>query len=195
MLKNYPIIQPPFTLIFHEMSKQELKDYYDWFMAQREVRIAILCEAVNEPHISKPWRADGSVESLGYLGEWLLKHVTTRKNGADESKEVTFSNGFTIQVQDWTLTNQSYSLAYDAAFYFSKVMQQNLPFLKWTVHLKNKKHVDYGQPALQGNNQMALEPLRIMTVLMFSYAKGSREAAGLKELYYIWEEVLSKPNP
>ena len=36
---KYQIIQPPFTLKFREMSKEELKEYYKWFMAVMPNRI------------------------------------------------------------------------------------------------------------------------------------------------------------
>ena len=30
-LMKYPIIQPPFTLVFPEMSKNEIRGYNEWF--------------------------------------------------------------------------------------------------------------------------------------------------------------------
>ncbi len=46
---KYQIIQPPFTLKFREMGKEELKEYYKWFMAVMPNRIAQLEKIINIP--------------------------------------------------------------------------------------------------------------------------------------------------
>ena len=46
LMMSYPIIQPPFTLVFREMSKKELKDYKEWFHKIMPERILILASVV-----------------------------------------------------------------------------------------------------------------------------------------------------
>ncbi len=45
---SYAIIQPPFTLKFAEMSKKELKDYFDWFQKVLPQRLDELTRATRQ---------------------------------------------------------------------------------------------------------------------------------------------------
>ena len=76
---KYQIIQPPFTLKFREMSKEELKEYYKWFMAVMPNRIAQLEKIINATYKYEEWRADYTKESLCDLGNWFKEEVKTRE--------------------------------------------------------------------------------------------------------------------
>jgi hypothetical protein len=61
---SYQMIQPPFTLVFHEMSKKELKEYNEWFHKIIPERIQILTSAIKSTPGYENWEPDCSPESL-----------------------------------------------------------------------------------------------------------------------------------
>src|SRR5437762_11965914 len=103
----YAIIQPPFTLKFREMSKAELKGYYDWFMNVLPDRLRQLRAAVRESPSHASWSGDFSPESLGELGEWFAQQVQTRAKTQEESEEIEARLTFPIEVSGEQLTNRT----------------------------------------------------------------------------------------
>jgi len=84
----YSVIQPPFTLKFLEMSKKELKDYNQWFLASIPERIQILAATVKSTEGFEDWEPDCSPQSLETLGEWFARQVETRQLGEQEIQEI-----------------------------------------------------------------------------------------------------------
>ncbi len=68
---SYSIIQPPFTLKFREMSKGELKRYFEWFMNVMPERLAGLKRVVRESPSHSSWTGEFSPDSLDELGKWF----------------------------------------------------------------------------------------------------------------------------
>ena len=65
---EYKTIQPPFTLKFHEMSKKELKAYFEWFQEIMPERLAELASAMKASPGFGRWEPDFSPNSLDALG-------------------------------------------------------------------------------------------------------------------------------
>ena len=80
----YPIIAPPFTLKFKEMSKAELKSYAQWLKDQIPGRIAVLAKSVGETPGFEEWKTPSDPDSLLALGEWYALQVATRPKTAEE---------------------------------------------------------------------------------------------------------------
>src|SRR5947199_7102280 len=81
---TYQVLQPPFTLRFDEMSKDELRSYYSWFMEIRLDRIALL-ERTVQLQVPK-WRADLSTASLEPLDVWFGSQIDTRSLTSEETR-------------------------------------------------------------------------------------------------------------
>lgn len=64
---NYQTIQPPFTLKFQEMTKQELKEYFIWFQGVVSKRVDILACCVQQTKGYEAWRLDFTPDSLDFL--------------------------------------------------------------------------------------------------------------------------------
>jgi len=183
----YSIIQPPFTLKFAEMSRAELKAYYAWFMEQIPIRLAILESSVRETPGFGSWAADSTEASLAGLGEWYAMQVETRQRTRDEMEEIMGSLIFPVDVPDHELTNKTFSLAVDIGMYWSTVLRRRYPTLQWDLIMKSKRYVDYGQPVLMGfAAKVPLNPVRIMIVMAYGLADGSKSAARLLELHKVW---------
>jgi hypothetical protein len=122
---TYQTIQPPFTLVFHEMSKKELRDYRQWFLGAIPERIKILSEAVKSTSGFENWEPDTTPESLEPLGEWFFAQVETRRRTKAEIDSVFAGSSFGIEVPDWELSNKTFSLAIDIGMYLGQVLVRN----------------------------------------------------------------------
>jgi hypothetical protein len=192
---SYETIQPPFTLEFTKMSKDELRQYDKWFRAQIPVRIGQLAAAVKATPGFSSWVADFTPESLIGLGEWLALEVETRPRTKAEIRELARENPFPSDIPKATLTNRSYSLAVDTGMYFGEVLLRSNPSLKWQQVLDNKRNVNYGQPVLVGRGRVPLDPVRIALTLEFGLVDHTVSAARLRELYEIWTDMLIRGKP
>lgn len=186
----YSIIQPPFTLKFREMTKQELKSYFEWFLKMIPERIGILERAVHDssPEFSS-WSADCSPGSLKTLGEWFAGEVETRARTQEELDELKSGLSFPMDVPTDDLTNRTFSLAMDIGMYFSQVILTNLPGTKWDQFLKNSREADYGQPVVVGFGVVSLNPVRILVTLAYGIASKEKGGNRLSELYATWAKL------
>jgi hypothetical protein len=189
----YKIIEPPFTLKFDEMSKQELKDYNAWFLNQIPERIAILEKAVRSTVGFADWRVDYSPESLDKLGAWFFERAEKRKRTKEEMESI-YENIpdrlKDIEIDDWELTNRTFSIAIDIGMYLSQVFLKNIPGLKWQHKTSgSKRWVDYGQPVLSGFGVQVFNPTGMMVTLAYGLVRKSKGNCRLRELYEIWKNI------
>lgn len=195
---EYPVIAPPFSLKFKEMTKKELKDYNKWFLAHIVERIAILERIVKCTPGYEDWEADYLPESLYKLGEWFAHQVEKRKLSKEEMKEIytKFPDRFKlVKIDDWELTNRTFSIAIDIGMYLSQVFLKNIPTLSWQHTTEgSKRWIDYGQPVLAGFGSDVFNPTRMMITLAHGIASGDWSGNRLKNLYEIWENIVIKPN-
>src|SRR5260370_39616279 len=108
---SYKIVQPPFTLKFREMSKQELKSYYKWFLDVMSERIQELTEAVKVTPGFEFWCPDETPASLELLGRWFAMQVEVRQRSREEIEREKASLVFPIDIPNEQLTNKTFSLA------------------------------------------------------------------------------------
>lgn len=193
---EYEIIQPPSTLKFRAMSREEANNYYGWFMEQIPIRIRVLERAVQSTAGYEGWIADYTPGSLGRLGQWFYEHVETRKRTKKEEEAIYnkapkwFGN---VKIEDWELTNQTFSLSMDIGMYLSQVFERNSPgLMKWTMVERPKNDINYQQPVLVGTSKRAFNPVHMLVVCAYSLADDTRGPEELMELYSIWANLLVK---
>lgn len=188
---SYPIIQPPFTLVFREMSKKELKGYYEWFHKVMPERIQILTTAIRSTPGYKNWAPDRTPESLDLLGEWFFTQVETRPRTIEEIDSIQNQSKFPINISEEDLTNETFSLAVDIGMYVSEVFLSNHLRLEWSQPFGNKKSVDYGQPVLINFGASPFNPVHMMVTLAYGFSRKSKTGGRLRELYNIWSNLTS----
>lgn len=192
MNDSYEIIQPPFTLVFREMSKKELRAYYDWFLAQVPQRIDILINAVHATTGYEDWSADYSPDSLNALGKWFAGQVETRDSTPEEIEEIYRDSPAwfqQVEIDTRELTNRTFSLAIDIGMYMSQVFLRHVDGLSWKHVIKgSKNYVDYGQPVITGFGSDEFNPARMLVVLAYSISSGKKAGEGLRNLYDIWKK-------
>ncbi len=199
---SYQVVQPPFTLIFVEMSRKELTDYYSWFMVMIPERVKELAQAVRLTPGFRTWRPDRTPESLAALGQWFAGQVETRPRTIDELRKIDeklnsgFSNKIDTSGEEFNkqLTIKTFSLSVDIGMYLGQVFLKNHSSLRWTQYLSDKRFVDYGQPVLVEFRGGPLNPVRIMVVLARGLADKTRDGRRLLELYNIWAKKVVRPE-
>lgn len=186
----YATIQPPFTLKFREMSKQELKDYCRWFFDVLPERTKELAEAVRQTPGFETWQPDQTAASLDTLGKWFANQVETRQRTHDERQDIASRSAYPIGIPNEELTNRTFSLAMDVGMYLSQVLMKNYPSLRWEQAFGNKKFIDYGQPTLVGFGAVPFNPVRMVVTLTYGLASKKETGKGLGELYNIWSKMI-----
>jgi hypothetical protein len=187
----YEIIQPPFGKNLRDMSKIELKQYFQWFVDILPRRIDGLADAVHETPGFESWQADLAPSSLSQLGDWFALQVETRRRSEAEMEEMKGKQAFPIEASNNELTNKTFSLAMDIGMYFGQVLLTNHPSLKWSQDISDKKFVDYGQPLLVGFGSVPLNPVGIVVVLAYGLVSGKRTGDRLRQLYDIWQNQIA----
>jgi hypothetical protein len=187
---DYPIIQPPFTLKFREMSKKELSRYREWFCEVIPERVQVLAEAVKSTPGYRQWEPDCSPDSLPTLGDWFLGQVETRSRTQEEIDSALGQLRISIPVSEEELTNRTFSLAMDIGMYVSQVFLKNHSSLEWAQPMGNKKLVDYGPPVLSGFEKVVFNPVQAMVTLAYGFSRQTRTGDRLRELYDYWAKLV-----
>jgi len=182
---TYTPVQPPFTLKFREMSKEELRAYDAWFHEALPGRIEMLGAEVKGAEGFESWKPDGTPGSFDALGEWLAGQVRTRPRTQGE-KEAVLRAAAWVTVPDEELTGRTFSLAMDVGMYFGRSILAARPGARWEQPLENERFADYGQPVIGGLGPVTLNPVRIAVTLAYALAAGRRTGKRLRELYDYW---------
>lgn len=185
----YQVIQPPFTLEFDEMPPEDLKEYSRWFHSVLPGRTSQLETAVRSTLGFESWRATFDAASLGQLGEWFEREVSTRPRSPAEVAEVRIHG--LVEEPGPELTNRTFSLAMDIAFYFAETMRRCHPAVSWKQPLGSRKDADFGQPVLVGFGKVRLNPVRICVTLAYGIASGSQSGTRLREIFDYWSHRVS----
>jgi hypothetical protein len=187
---TYSMVQPPFTQTFREMPKKELRRYFQWFMEVIPERVAELTDAVKQTHGLEDWQPDRTAASLDQLGHWFAGQVQTRSRTREEVEIIANRSPYPIGIPREELTNRTFSLAMDIGMYFSQVLLENHPSLKWEQRIASKRFADYGQPLLAGFGPAPLNPVRIAVTLAYGFANKNRSGSRLREVYDVWEKKV-----
>ena len=188
---TYQVISPPCSLNFVGLSKQELKKYNEWFIAELPNRIAILESCVKASSGYESWIADFGPASLVTLGDWFASQVTTRDRTQTELRAIEARLKFPIDVSTEELSDETVSKAIDVGMYFGAVLLKNHPSLRWDFKTENKRFADYGQPVIVGFGVAILNPVRIAVTLAYGVAAGAQSGSRLGQVYNFWSEKAS----
>lgn len=193
-MKKYEIISPPFSLDFKNMSKKELQGYYEWYISIIPERLDILTNTVKSTNGHEDWIPDFTPESLDELGQFFFENVETRKKTKKEIKNI-YNNApdwfKNVEVDDWELSDRTFSLAIDIGIYLSQVFIKNHSELSWKHVLKGRKdYISYGQPVLNGFGSDEFDPTNICITLAYGLARKNKTSKRLRELYDTWTRFI-----
>jgi hypothetical protein len=182
----YNVIKPPFTLQFSEMSEEELRRYFRWFLDIIPKRLEELRKAVNSTPGFDEWQADGSVGSISRLADWFVRQVEKRPRTPDEVEQIKEASRFPFPVPGWDLSTRTFSLAMDVGIYFAVALKKKYPHLYWDQSKRSKGDIDYGYAVLVGFGPMSLNPVQIIVSTAYGIASGKRGANRIEDLFSYW---------
>src|ERR1051325_315728 len=165
------------------LSRPELEAYFEQFMERRDLRIRHLHTIVT---LSEPWEAALTAESVTALAEWFAPRVAVRPHTSNELRELRKILPRGTDPEEWTLTDETFSTAFDIGTYFDETLRRNYPHLRWTQFLNDRRFADYGLPVLVGFGRVPLNPQSIVTNFAWGIASHEGSPDRLSELYLYW---------
>jgi hypothetical protein len=180
----------PNSGIFLEMDKKKLKEFYQWFMASLPYCIEELMQLVANTPGFENWDADDSPNSLDGLGAWFATKVRKREFTSEEIEAIKSKLMTPIEFVTWDLTDETKSLALYVGMYYGEVALKNNPLLKWEQLLGSKKFADYGQPILNGEGVVPINPVRVAHSIACGFAGGARDGGELRKAYAYWAKLV-----
>lgn len=190
-MKEYSIIELPIYPDLKNRSKEDLKEYYEWYINIMPERLKQLSSVINANKSYISWKADYSPNSLEKLGKWFFENVEIRNRNENEIKNIYENSPIWFQkvnINKWELSDRTFSLAIDIGMYITKTFLENNKVLKMTHRLIGRKDdICYGQPVISGfKNKMEFNPTHIIITLAYGFADKTKNSSRLKEVYDIW---------
>ena len=155
MIKNsfdYPIAQPPFEPVpYEDMTKQQAKRHFDWFVSIIPDRLALLRKMYHR-EVSRQ-DLDYTFESLIPLWVWMRRHVgrTGVKHIVEIPRPAGAAKGPPVGVESEAFTVTTLALAQDCGMYVAEVLMRVYPFIHWALSKYWHKHsADRAKPVLVG---------------------------------------------
>jgi hypothetical protein len=153
----YILVDPPIRTEFAAMTKKELEEYKEWFFQVKQERLDILINAsCLNPKIMF------TVDSLQYLGEWLVKEVGEMKQKDDFTGLL--SRGFDIGV------------------YLGEFIINNHQGAYW-IQSEDKSNFNFGKVVIRDFLTYDYDVYLVAYNMTFAVQEGSRGENVFSELY------------
>ncbi|PIZ55093.1 hypothetical protein COY25_01295 [Candidatus Uhrbacteria bacterium CG_4_10_14_0_2_um_filter_41_7] len=191
---DYDLVEPPQLEMFRKITKTELREYYDWYHEVMPDRLEQLTRFITSDPKYNNWQPDYSVESLSVLDSWLCENVGMRKLNLLE--RLTKYKGRprwvrSIEISNYTLSEESVSFAFDAGMYFANVLLKNIPGTAWIHCIKTRKSdVSYGQPVVTGFGNIDFNPTNTFTVIARKMVEKKESGQILIKFFEYWKNIV-----
>ena len=181
------MISPIGSYDFDNFTAKEAKEYFEWFMGEREKRVHILSEYIKSE--GEEIEFDYTPESLVPLWTWFLKKIRFEKRSEEEIKEERANSPEWMQehISEDRPSIETLKYVLDIAVYFGEVfVRNNEEKLYWGYKTKPKRLISVNRPAVFGfKANMTLEPVGT-TITGVYRSRRERNEAFLYDLYDIW---------
>lgn len=191
-MKNFTTNYSPTTTAFSSMAKEDLDDFYRWFMINLPHCMEELMQLVRSTPEFESWNPDYSPDSLDVLGDWLATKAKKRELTQYGMTMLESRMPCPVGVPSWDLTEETKSLSVYVGMYYGQVALQNNPSLKWAQALQDKRMADFGQPVLAGPGTIPINPVRVANSFACGLVDGSKTGSNLRKAYEYWAK-LAKP--
>jgi hypothetical protein len=189
-MDKYRNITFPFPGTVEELSKDDAKQYFDWFLQQIPSRIYQLSGYIIKSVNFLTWIPNNTPESLVPLGQWFSRKILTRDLTPNELQEINAKMGKlqgVVPIPETDLSHESFSLAIDIGMYLSQVLLNNVPSLHWELIVKPRNSLFYNHPVIKSTGKMICDPVHLSIVYAYGLINGTCQAERLKEIYEIWK--------
>lgn len=176
---------------FDEFTPKMAKEYFDWYINDREHRLRILKEYLREIH--KDITLDFSPESLIPLWGWYETQIVEEDKDPCElqSEKEQYPEWVRDHISDKKISMETLKYAWDISIYFAEVIvRNNKDKISWGYITKPKRNFYVNRPVLKGFafNKL-LEPRHIVYICTLKSAE-SKDSNRLYDLYYVWMEYI-----
>lgn len=195
-LDGYALVEPPVVAAWREMSPQDARLFFQWFVRSIPGRIGHL-----EASLRRNALLDGALDwtpaSLGPLGAAFGKVAErTSKPERTIARERQELPAWALPyLSDWTYTPRTMSLILDVSMYFGEVFRRQDDYLVWNLITKPKTEGILHQPAVGPLvKRMWMAPFGLVVGVACLATEGADVGRRLLELYDIWGEFLIPPG-
>ena len=176
---------------FDEFTPKMAKEYFDWYINDREHRLRILKEYLREIH--EDVTLDFSPESLIPLWGWYETQIVEEDKDPCElqSEKEQYPEWVRDHISDKKISMETLKYAWDISIYFAEVIvRNNKDKISWGYITKPKRNFYVNRPVLKGFafNKL-LEPRHIVYICTLKSAE-SKDSNRLYDLYYVWLEYI-----
>lgn len=127
----YSVFDPKVDKPLHEVSREEAREAYAWFMDNILVRLEQLASLVNSDGLS----LDFSEESLSNLNNWFFEVVGEERELGNTSP-----------------SPELFSVCNDIGIYLAEAVVRVVENVRWDFFIKDKKGLSYQRPVITGFN-------------------------------------------
>lgn len=176
---------------FDEFTPKMAKEYFDWYINDREHRLRILKEYLREIH--EDITLDFSPESLIPLWSWYETQIVEEDKDPCElqAEKEQYPEWVRDHISDKKISMETLKYAWDISIYFAEVIvRNNKDKISWGYITKPKRNFYVNRPVLKGFafNKL-LEPRHIVYICTLKSAE-SKDSNRLYDLYYVWMEYI-----
>lgn len=176
---------------FDEFTPKMAKEYFDWYINDREHRLRILKEYLREIH--EDVTLDFSPESLIPLWGWYETQIVEEDKDPCELQyeKEQYPEWVRDHISDKKISMETLKYAWDIAIYFAEVMvRNNKEKISWGYITKPKRNFYVNRPVLKGFAfTKLLDPRHIVYICTLKSAE-SKDSNRLYDLYYVWLEYI-----
>jgi hypothetical protein len=153
-LMMYTLFTSPVGFDFDTMSRAEARQYFEHFIEQIPVRIAMLEQRIRQTPGFESWAADGSDMSVAGLGLWLAETASPREMTEEDYEALRESNPGPLskvmrEIYPVDLTAETYSYCIDAGMYFGEALRQRHSDISWEIGpTRPRRGVNYNRPVV-----------------------------------------------
>lgn len=178
-------------ITFSDFTPKMAKEYFEWYINDREHRLTILKEYLSEIHEDIPF--DFSPESLIPLWSWYETQIVEEDKDPYElqAEKERYPEWVRDHISAKKISMETLKFTWDVAIYFAEVMvRNNKEKISWGYITKPKRSFDVNRPVLKGfmANQL-LDPRHVVYICTLKSAE-AKDPNRLYDLYYVWLEDI-----
>lgn len=209
--KNYyTTLLIPLDKPFYELSKDEAREYFEWFISNIDERSDYLRAKVSD-NLNVPIDClDFSLDSLKIIWKWFLQVAEVSKTSKRALKKLkksligqskSFINNFLKQCENELSSDTEYILR-DIGMYLARIFVGNYSCLKWTIRYTSESYVYVNVPLITGfvdDNpnypkpfSLELEPIELARISAMNLFDNTQNENDLYNRCLQWSKLISK---
>jgi|GEM_PF-1641046 len=189
-MDQYPRVNFRIDKPFDELTPEEAKINFKWFLDVIPERVSTLRNVVHETH--PKWEADYSRASLRVLSKWVKANVSMRKVTEQENEELIKQRSMTdfqanfMRERNEKLSYGSERIRFDVGIYLGEMLRKNVQNLEWQYE-KRKQMASKGSPVLGLTKDASIKyhPMEVLQISKVVAAKLAKDEIKEVEEAYI----------